>query len=119
MHYDCTNQAPYSDTATMMTTNSLVQLPYNHPSRELAFFLKTTGPTAPHRKPSKAERGPRRGGSAKRNVLGFLKVGEKKAAIPTELRDEGGLLGPVEGVEQKLTSAGMFLVHDSNLRVCC
>lgn len=124
MHYDRTDQAPYSSCIrdNMMTQTSLLKLPKENPSRELAFFLRTTGPTAPHRLPSKIGRQPR----ASRNALRILGLGHKRSttpffppkeesvdALPLQqihsdhgrlngvLRDEGGLLS--DRKEQKKT----------------
>ena len=117
MHFDRTDQAPYSSagaTDDMMTQTSLLNLPKENPSRDLAFFLRTTGPTAPHRRPSKIEQHPRRNATPK-NALRFLRLGHKRSQTPvfptfeelpdtlplqelgTEpgrlwFRDEGGLL---------------------------
>ena len=92
MHYDCTNQAPYSTNAensTMMTQNSLLVLPKANPSHDLAFFLRTTGPTAPHRRPTKIDSA-RRTASRPKNAARFLKTRQKRSE-PC-LKDEGGLL---------------------------
>jgi len=56
LHYDRTDQAPYAcskDDNKMITATSLLTLPASNASHDLAFFLRTTGPTAPHRRPSK------------------------------------------------------------------
>ena len=121
MHYDCTDQAPYSDRQDdeTMTQASLLHIPSENPSHELAFFLRTTGPTAPHRRPSKIEDSPRptRG---PRNAFRFLRAKQRQAAIRSAtahdryvciamlrphstnvgnvnspLRDEGGLLSDI------------------------
>lgn len=83
MHYDRTDQAPYSlnSSADMLTQTSLLNLPKDNPSRELAFFLKTTGPTAPHRRPSKIEQNPRRNVPTPKHALRFLKLGNKRPLI--------------------------------------
>lgn len=92
MHYDRTDQAPYSptelDSSTMMTQASLLTLPKDNPSRDLALFLRMTGPTAPHRRPSKIEQHPRRGVSAPKNALRFLKLGRKRPQTPGPIPDE-------------------------------
>lgn len=119
LHYDRTDQAPYSTGVpnTMMTQTSLLNLPKGNPSRDLAFFLTTTGPSPPHRRPSKVEEHPRRGVSNPKNALRFLRLGHKRSQTPVfppnektiddlqlhplgndrgrmngVLRDEGGLL---------------------------
>ncbi|KAK4548282.1 hypothetical protein LTR36_010152 [Oleoguttula mirabilis] len=101
MHYDCTNQAPIKAA-----------------SHDLAFFLRTTGPTASHRRPSKNEH-PRR--ALAENALRFLKKAQKRPTTPVitahdklngVLRDEGGLLEeiveepPLPGASQRQTSSG-------------
>ncbi|KAK4508780.1 hypothetical protein PRZ48_002519 [Zasmidium cellare] len=117
MNYDCTTQAPYSNHPArrddeMITQSSLVNLPHNAKSYDLAFFLRTTGPTAPHRRPSKVEP-PKRSVSGK-NAFRFLKRGPKRDVTPAQsasdrlngvLRDEGGLLLP-DCVEQKVSWTG-------------
>lgn len=83
IHHDCTSQAPYSTSQDdeMITQASLLHLPKDNPSHDLAFFLQTTGPTAPHRRPSKIE-GPRYGKHAPKNALRFLGVKRKGATAP-------------------------------------
>ncbi|KAK4901039.1 hypothetical protein LTR49_027351, partial [Elasticomyces elasticus] len=74
-HRDRTDQAPYvpaKDVGNMMTSTSLLGLPQNNDSAQLAFFLKTTGPSAPHRRPTKVEE-PKPGVDAPKKVLQFLK----------------------------------------------
>ncbi|KAF2159535.1 hypothetical protein M409DRAFT_60747 [Zasmidium cellare ATCC 36951] len=120
MNYDCTTQAPYSNSSKrdddMITQSSLVNLPHSAKSYDLAFFLRTTGPTAPHRRPSKVEP-PKRSVSGK-NAFRFLKRGQKRDVTPVQsasdrlvdvslngvLRDEGGLL--LDCVEQKVSWTG-------------
>lgn len=83
MHYDRTDQAPY-DTGVqdeMMTQASLLTLPKENPSRDLAFFLRTTGPTAPHRRPSKIDPHSRRTATPN-NAFRFLKLGQKRSQTP-------------------------------------
>jgi len=89
MHYDRTDQAPYCSNVTdkMMTQTSLLNLPKDNESRDLAFFLRTTGPTAPHRRPSKIERPPRAIATS-RNALRFLKFGNKRSATPVPSASE-------------------------------
>lgn len=137
IHCDRTDQAPYLSTPPedrkigdgMNTTLSLPRLPRDNASHDLAFFLRTTGPTAPHRRPSTVEH-PRRAAVPK-SALRFLKR-QKRSAAPLfatydkpvicdgsevtridrcshsgVLRDEGGLLQEVpNGVEQRETSYG-------------
>lgn len=85
-HYHCTSQAHYTNSNTstdtrlahgiandndkMMTQTSLSRLPRENASHDLAFFLRTTGPTAPHRKPSQVD-GPRRTVSAPKKLRFF------------------------------------------------
>lgn len=87
MNYDCTTQAPYSSSSKrddrMITQSSLVNLPHSAKSYDLAFFLRTTGPTAPHRRPSKVEAAPKRSVSG-RTAFRFLKRGQKRDATPVQ-----------------------------------
>lgn len=78
--FDRTDQAPYTTraAATMNTQTSMTRLPKANASHDLAFFLKTTGPTAPHRRPSKLEHHPGRPVSVSKNALRFLKVGQRR-----------------------------------------
>ena len=62
----------------MMTSTSMLRVPVESQVRELADFLKYTGPPAPHRRPSKLER-PKRGINAPRRAFRFLKRGNKRA----------------------------------------
>ncbi|KAK5716007.1 hypothetical protein LTR15_009832 [Elasticomyces elasticus] len=118
IHCDRTDQAPYvlsDDADNMMTSTSLLGLPRNNDSARLAFFLKTTGPIAPHRRPSKAER-PKPGVATRKKALHFFKLRSKQSKKTfvgahqmsdgePMLRDEGGLL--MTGVEQRQTSSGI------------
>ena len=62
----------------MMTQTSLLHLPKGNASHDLAYFLKTTGPNAPSRRPRKVDDHPRRAMSASKNVLKWLKVGQRR-----------------------------------------
>ncbi|KAK1044362.1 hypothetical protein LTR74_018306 [Friedmanniomyces endolithicus] len=119
IHCDRTDQAPYTLSkyaGEMMTSTSLLGLPRENPSADLAFFFRTTGPVAPHRRPSKAERRPSSGVvTPAKKALQFLKLwprqSKKTFVAPYDrpedtliLRDEGGLL--MDGVEQRQTSSG-------------
>lgn len=89
MHYDCTNQAPYSNgprstDGSMITQQSLVNLPRDNKYYDLAFFLKTTGPTAPHRRPSKCEPVPPKRSVSGKNAFRFLKRGQKRDVTPVQ-----------------------------------
>ncbi|KAK6421724.1 hypothetical protein LTR95_016768 [Oleoguttula sp. CCFEE 5521] len=78
-------------------------------SDDLAFFLKTTGPTAPHRRPSKLEERV----DGKGRGLRFLRFAARRAArgavedplYELKLHDEGNLLHP-DGVEPKVSTSG-------------
>ncbi|KAK0257819.1 hypothetical protein LTS09_007433 [Friedmanniomyces endolithicus] len=124
IHCDRTDQAPYSlgkHTGEMMTSTSLLGLPRKNPSADLAFFLQTTGPVAPHRRPSKAEHRPRSGvATPTKKALHFLKLRPRRAkktfVTPYDrledslnFRDEGGLL--LDGVEQRQTSSGQKYLY--------
>ncbi|KAK1825186.1 hypothetical protein LTR12_000475 [Friedmanniomyces endolithicus] len=124
IHCDRTDQAPYSlgkHTGEMMTSTSLLGLPRKNPSADLAFFLQTTGPVAPHRRPSKAEHRPRSGvATPTKKALHFLKLRPRRAkktfVTPYDrledslnFRDEGGLL--LDGVEQGQTSSGQKYLY--------
>jgi hypothetical protein len=80
LHYARTDQPPYVKDAddTMMTQTSLLHLPKGNASHDLAYFLKMTGPNAPSRRPRKVEDHPRRAISASKNVLKWLKVGQRR-----------------------------------------
>ncbi|KAK5131736.1 hypothetical protein LTR08_000625 [Meristemomyces frigidus] len=119
LHCDDTTSAPYSSDKDerMMTQTSLLNLPRDNASHDLAFFLRTTGPTAPHRRPSKPSKidQPRRAVAAPKNALRFLKIPRRPTTpvvaahdeLNGVLRDEGGLLPDIpEGVEQRQTSSG-------------
>lgn len=79
LHYARTDQPPYVKEADdkMMTQTSLHHLPKHNASHDLAYFLKTTGPNAPSRRPKKVEDHPRRAMSASKNVLKWLGVGQR------------------------------------------
>ncbi|KAK5111759.1 hypothetical protein LTR62_004679 [Meristemomyces frigidus] len=110
-----TTQAPYStpESDKMMTSTSLLpSLRNKAESADLAEWLKTTGPCAPHRRPSKLQ-SKKRGITAPAKALRYFRRGNKRArelAAQTNLvlHDEGGLLlpPPLEGVEQRQTSSG-------------
>ena len=89
MHFDRTDQAPYSSKDDnnekdddMMTQNSLLCPNPAMQSYKLAQFLRTTGPTAPHRRPSKLDR-PRTAVYRTRNALRFLKLKQRRSRTPT------------------------------------
>ncbi|KAK1094446.1 hypothetical protein LTR48_000321 [Friedmanniomyces endolithicus] len=124
IHCDRTDQAPYAlgkHAGEMMTSTSLLGLPRKNPSADLAFFLQTTGPVAPHRRPSKAEHRPRSGvATPTKKALHFLKLRPRRAkktfVTPYDrledslnFRDEGGLL--LDGVEQRQTSSGQKYLY--------
>lgn len=90
MHYDCTDQAPYSPNVddSMMTQASLLHLPKENASHDLAFFLRTTGPTAPHRRPSKIEN-PRRNAHTPKNALRFLRSKQKQSTGSSVTGNDG------------------------------
>jgi len=79
MHYDSTDQAPYAvpEDDKMMTSTNILHVPKENPSHDLAFFLRTTGPTAPHRRPSKVEH-QRRAIVAPQRALRFLRIGQRR-----------------------------------------
>ncbi len=83
IHCDRTDQAPYAlgkHAGEMMTSTSLLGLPRKNPSADLAFFLQTTGPVAPHRRPSKAEHRLRSGvATPTKKALHFLKLRPRRA----------------------------------------
>ncbi|OQO06884.1 hypothetical protein B0A48_07450 [Cryoendolithus antarcticus] len=116
MHHDCTDQRPYSSgtpggnaRAGMSTQLSALPPMSGFESDDLAFFLKTTGPTAPHRRPSKLEERV----DGKRRGLRFLRFAARRAArgavgdphYELKLHDEGNLLHP-DGVEPKVSASG-------------
>ncbi|KAK0271843.1 hypothetical protein LTR54_017087 [Friedmanniomyces endolithicus] len=126
LHCDRIDQAPYTlskHAGETMTSTTLLGLPRESPSADLAFFFRTTGPVAPHCRPSKAEHRPSSGVVIPaKKALRFLKLwpgqSKKKLVAPYDrfedtliLWDEGGLL--MDGVEQRQTSSGqkyLFIV---------
>jgi hypothetical protein len=87
LHYARTDQPPYVKSGAddkMMTQTSLLHLPKANASHDLAYFLKTTGPNAPNRRPKKVDDHPRRAMSASKNVLKWLKVGQRRPFAPVE-----------------------------------
>lgn len=101
IHYTHTSQAPNNgsiearfahDTAIdndkMMTQTSLSRLPRENASHDLAFFLRTTGPTAPHVGSSRA-RNPRRTLSAPKKLRFFnLGSGSRRLGMPARAAHE-------------------------------
>lgn len=87
LHHVCTTQAPYSTSANGETTTDGQRLTHADPPNEhtnsydLAIFLRETGPTELHRKPSKADR-PKRAVSASRHALRFFRLGGTKRPPP-------------------------------------
>lgn len=85
IHCARTDQAPYltgkrqKDDDDMNTTTSLPRVPRDNASHDLAFFLRTTGPTAPHRRPSKVEHPGR--AAAPKTALRFFKR-QKRSPVP-------------------------------------
>jgi hypothetical protein len=83
LNFAYTDQAPYCSSDSrdgdtkMMTQQSLPRLPRENKSYDLAYFLRTTGPTAPHRRPSKVGH-PRRSVAAPKKALRFLKLGQRR-----------------------------------------
>ncbi|KAK0259361.1 hypothetical protein LTR35_018098 [Friedmanniomyces endolithicus] len=119
LHCDRTDQAPYTlskHAGETMTSTTLLGLPRENPSADLAFFFRTTGPVVPHRRPSKAEHRPGSGVVIPaKKALHFLKLwpgqSKKKSEDTLILRDEGGLL--MDGAEPRQTSLGqkyLFIV---------
>ncbi|CAK3897952.1 Hypothetical predicted protein [Lecanosticta acicola] len=144
MQYVHSNQAPYCYSppprqeqqqqklprneldSRMMTSTSLLHVPRQNQSADLAWFLRTTGPVdSPHRRPTKLEQQPRRAVSAPKNALRFLKLGSGErrkvqrahdrlnGVLREDPFDEGGLLPHAEparplppNVEQKVSSKG-------------
>lgn len=78
--FDRTDQAPCTTKtdSDMNTQTSMPRLPKGNASHDLAFFLRTTGPTAPHRRPSKLNHHPGRAISVSKNAFRFLKVGQRR-----------------------------------------
>lgn len=82
MHFDCTDQEPYcpQSDSKMLTQSSLLGIPRDNASYDLADFLKITGPSAPHRRRSKADR-PRHVSLKPKNALRFLRPKHKKSSL--------------------------------------
>ena len=77
LHCLYSNQRPYMASVNdkMNATDSVLE---RTETRRLADFLRDTGPTAPHRKPSKVERRVKHHGAKK--ALRFLRIGHKQRA---------------------------------------
>lgn len=109
---DCTDQAPYA----MNTQDSLLRLPSDNPSHYLAFFLRSTGPTAPHRRPSvlSASKPPK---SPPRAAFRFRKARQQGQVKASGIREAVGL--PAElvpsSVEQRTSSSGIFTATTSRV----
>jgi len=86
LHYARTDKPPYVTGVDdkMLTQTSLLRLPKANASHDLAYFLKTTGPNAPKRRPKKVDDHPRRALSASKNVLKWLKVGQRRPFASVE-----------------------------------
>ncbi|SMR52128.1 unnamed protein product [Zymoseptoria tritici ST99CH_1E4] len=125
---------PPNTTTRMITQTSHLRLPRNNDSRELAFFLRTTGPSIPRQVPNHPEpprvyshlRPPRRAVSVPKSALKFLKLrgggGSQQGrggALPpmqkrvvTEVQAEEERLCPrdegglLSSVQQKVSSTG-------------
>ncbi|WPG97554.1 Hypothetical protein R9X50_00033100 [Acrodontium crateriforme] len=86
IHCSRTDQAPFTlhiagEDDKTMAQNSLLTLSKSHASHDLAFFLRTTGPTASHRRPSKLKH-QWRGTSGTKQALKRLKLRHKKRLDP-------------------------------------
>lgn len=90
----------------MNTEQGLLRLPAMFESDDLAFFLRTTGPTAPHRRPSKVSQNARTA-AVSRHAFHFLKRRRRRPQKDVEMQDAGGLLVPVE---QKVSAGGLSYV---------
>lgn len=77
LHYARMDQPPYARSTDRVTTPAS-QAKDKFPTHDLAFFLKTTGPNPPNRRPRKVDDHPRRAMSASKNVLKWLKVGQRR-----------------------------------------
>lgn len=101
LHCDRTDQAPYfhdsHKDSRMNTSLSINRLPKDNASHDLAFFLRTTGPSAPHRRPSKAEHPGR--AAAPKNAFRFLKRQKRSGASPPATYDR--FVVPRETITQK------------------
>lgn len=76
------------DNDKMMTQTSLSRLPRENASHDLAFFLRTTGPTAPQGKPSRVDH-PRRALSAPKKLRFFnLGGGSHRLVTPAQAAHE-------------------------------
>lgn len=119
IHCDYTDQAPYSSTVieSLATGARSPHVPKENPSHELAYFLRTTGPPALHRLPSKKER-PKRRVFKSMEALRFLKRGSKqRGPLYEEPVDVGGLLARPPVVQQEVSSHGIACSRRS-LRCC-
>ena len=75
MHYDCTNQAPYStvDDQHTKARADLHRATKDDRLHDLVKFLNDTGPLPPHRRPSKIEHSSRTV-ARKKKAMQFLKL---------------------------------------------
>lgn len=82
MHFDCTNQAPYCAAGKEnLRPRSDVRLPAKDtPLREMAKFLRESGPTPPHRRPSKLEN-PSKALAGRRKAMQFLKIKQQSSHV--------------------------------------
>ena len=119
VHYDCTDQAPYStiwDGRGRGRASSL-HLPPENPSHDLALFLRLTGPTAPHRRPSQLLYRSGRELGKRGTFFSWKQRFRRSPSVTLPLRDEGGLLknpGPYaaeRSVQQKVSSEGTSLME--------
>ena len=101
---DCTDQAPYA----MNTPETILRLPKSNPSHDLCFFLRSTGPTAPHRRPSMLSAAEPEKTSSSRDKFRFRKLRQDAQVKAAKIREAVGL--PPElvpsSVEQKASSSG-------------
>ncbi|KAH9841320.1 hypothetical protein Tdes44962_MAKER07769 [Teratosphaeria destructans] len=90
-------------------------MPRSAQTYDLAFFLRTTGPPAPHRRPSKLGSQARSPTGPKKKALRLFGIGKRTTTpvvaahdrLNNVLHDEGGLLQDLpNGVEQRQTSSG-------------
>lgn len=86
IHCNYTDQAPYStgEDGTMMTQKSLLHIPSDNPSHDLALFLRLTGPTQPHRRPNRLENG-ERSVSGRGRSLRFLRLKRRRSLSPSTM----------------------------------
>lgn len=105
LHFDCTDQPPYSNTEKEDLESRTEKNPAesSNCTYELSHFLRSTGPVPPHRQPSKIEN-PSRATARRKKAIRFLKLGQQSGRIGSGLeRDQYVIFERICGGELNLT----------------